>query len=157
MHECTSIIINSFHLFRRTLFNKGFVVEEVGGSLKSEWKQTGGGEGSSLSLCLLCKKTARFFKQQIEFLLISCLTVPGTSQFFIQKFISILHVKWTGMNKGEQVENLKFWVNILFEWSQNLFNATKIYILTFNLTHFLISLMGSFYFPQWKIIFLIHW
>ena len=24
MHECTSIIINSFHLFQQTLFNKGF-------------------------------------------------------------------------------------------------------------------------------------
>ena len=24
MHECTSIIINSFHLFQKTLFNKGF-------------------------------------------------------------------------------------------------------------------------------------
>ena len=24
MHECTSIIINSFHLFQQTLFNRGF-------------------------------------------------------------------------------------------------------------------------------------
>ena len=61
------------------------------------------------------------------------------------------------MDKGEQVENLKFWVNILFEWSQYLFAATKIYISIFNLTHFLISLMGSFHFPQWKIFFPIHW
>ena len=80
-----------------------------------------------------------------------------TPHFFMQKFISILHVKWTGMNKEEQVENLKFWVNILFEWPQSLFAATKIYILIFNLTHYLISLMGSFHFPQWKIFFPIHW
>ena len=33
MHECTSIIINSFHLFQQTLFNKGFAVE--GGRAKS--------------------------------------------------------------------------------------------------------------------------
>ena len=80
-----------------------------------------------------------------------------SSIFRSKKFISILHVKWTGMNKGEQVENLKFWVNILFEWPQSLFAATKIYILIFNLTHFFISLMGSFHFPQWKIFFPIHW
>ena len=61
------------------------------------------------------------------------------------------------MNKGKHVENLKFWVNILFEWPQSLFAATKIYILIFNLTHYLISLMGSFHFPQWKIFFPIHW
>ena len=30
-----------------------------------------------------------------------------TPQFFIQKFISILHLKRTGMNKDEQVKNLK--------------------------------------------------
>ena len=35
--------------------------------------------------------------------------------------------------------------------------ATKIYILIFNVTHSLISLMGSFHFPQWKIFFPIHW
>ena len=41
--------------------------------------------------------------------------------FHSEKFISILHVKWAGMNKEEQVENLKFSVNILFEWLQSLF------------------------------------
>ena len=61
------------------------------------------------------------------------------------------------MNKGEQVENLKFWVNILFEWPQSLLAATKIYILIFNLTHSLITLMGPFHFPQWEIYFPIHW
>ena len=60
------------------------------------------------------------------------------------------------MNKGEQFKNLKFWVNILFELPQSLF-ATKMYILIFNLTHSLISLMGSFHFPQWKIFSPTHW
>ena len=155
-------------------------------SLKSEWKRIGGEE--TRSLCSLCEKVAWFFKQQIEFLLISFLVVAESfiktiytcvksifhllcwvykknnsflsfhsSIFHSKKFISILHVKWTGMNKGEQVENLKFWVNILFEWPQSLFAATKIYILIFNLTHSLISLMGSFHFPQWKIFLPIHW
>ena len=85
------------------------------------------------------------------------LSLQKNNHFFIQKFISILQVKWTGINKGEQVENLKFWVNILYEWPQSLFAATKIYILIFNLTHSFISLMGSFHFPQWKIFFPIHW
>ena len=45
MHECTSIIINSFHFLRQNLFNKGFVVKGEGGSLESKWKRTGVGEG----------------------------------------------------------------------------------------------------------------
>ena len=59
MYESTSIIINSFHLFQPTLFNKGFVVEEGGESLKSERKQTGGGESQtylyahSVKICLI--------------------------------------------------------------------------------------------------------
>ena len=61
------------------------------------------------------------------------------------------------MNKGEQVENLKFWVSVLFEWPQSLLAATEIYTLIFNLTHFLISLMGKFHFPQLKVFFPIHW
>ena len=67
-----------------------------------------------------------------------------SSIFHSKKFISILHVKLTGMKKEDQVENLKFWVNI----RNILFAATKIYILIFDLTHSLISLMGSFHFPQ---------
>ena len=67
------------------------------------------------------------------------------SIFHSKIFISILHVKWTVMDKGEQVENLKFWTNILFEWLQSLLAATKIYNLILNLTHSLISLMGSFH------------
>ena len=67
MHECTSIIINSFYLFQRTLFNKGFVVEGEREVLK-EWMKTNresGGEGLSL-LNLYAhsvKKIACFFKQ----------------------------------------------------------------------------------------------
>ena len=80
-----------------------------------------------------------------------------SSIFHSKKFISILHVKWTCMNKWEQIKNLKFWVNIHFEWPQSFFAATKTYILIFNLTHSLISLMGSFHFPQWKIFFPLHW
>ena len=45
---------------------------------------------------------------------------------------------------------MKFWVNILFEWPQSPFAAWKI-------SHYLISLMGSFHFTQWKIFFPIHW
>ena len=33
------------------------------------------------------------------------LSLQKNNQLFIQKFISILDVKWTGMNKGEQVKN----------------------------------------------------
>ena len=107
-----------------------------------------------LSYIYLCKKHCHLLCWVYKKIILFSLFTP---QFFIQKFISILHVKWTGMNKGEQVENLKFWVNILFEWPQSLFAATKIYILIFNLTHSFISLMGSFHFLQWKIFLPIHW
>ena len=104
-----------------------------------------------LSYIYLCKKHCHLlcwvYKKNCSFLSLH------SSIFRSKKVISILHVKWTGMKKGEQVENLKFWVNIL----NILFAATKIYILIFNLTHSLISLMGSFHFPQWKIFFPIHW
>ena len=83
-------------------------------------------------------------------------TKKKNNQFFIQKFLSILHVKWTGMNMEEQVENLRFWVNILFEWPISHFAAAKIYLLIFNLTHSFISLMGSFHFYQWEIFYPIH-
>ena len=81
MHECTSIIINSFHLFQKTLFNKGFVVEGAGGSLKKEWKKQRE-EGVNPISILTLWKIVWFFKQQIEFLLISCLPVAKS---FIQK------------------------------------------------------------------------
>ena len=101
-----------------------------------------------LSYIYLCKKHCHLlccvYKKNNSFLSFH------SSIFHSKKFISILHVKWTGMKKGEQVENLKFWVNILFA-------ATKIYISIFSLTHSLTSLMGSFHFLQWKIFFPIHW
>ena len=58
MHECTSIIINSFNLFQRTLFNKGFVVQGEMEVLKEGMKTNRGmgGEGLSLYLCSLCEK-----------------------------------------------------------------------------------------------------
>ena len=64
MHECTSITINSFHLFQRTFFNKGFVVEGERELLKERMKtNTGrGGEGLSISLCSLCKKNYLIFE-----------------------------------------------------------------------------------------------
>ena len=64
------------------------------------------------------------------------------------------------MNRGEQGgAGWKFEVlsEHTFWMTQSLFAATKINILIFNLTHYLISLMGSFHFPQWKIFFPIHW
>ena len=39
-------------------------------------------------------------------------------------------------------------MKILFEWPQSLFAATKIFIFILSLTHYLISLMGSFHFPH---------
>ena len=108
-----------------------------------------------LSYIYLCKQHCDLlcwvYKKKKSFLFFHSLI------FHLKNIITIPQVKWTGMNKGEQVENLKFWVNILFEWPQSLFAATKIYILIFSLTHSLISLMGSFHFPQWKIFFPIHW
>ena len=45
MHECTGIIVNSFHLIQQTLFNKGFVVEGRGGVLKEQMKTNRGTGG----------------------------------------------------------------------------------------------------------------
>ena len=83
MHECTSIIINLFHLFQQTLFKKGFVVEEGGGgrSLKSDENKQGEGR-SQTYLYAHSVKIAWFFKQQKEFLLIGCLAVTNS---FIKK------------------------------------------------------------------------
>ena len=61
MHECASIILNSFHLFQQTLFNKEFIVEGEEGVLKERVKtDRGRGEESNLSLCSLCEKMAGF-------------------------------------------------------------------------------------------------
>ena len=59
MHEYTRIIINFFHAFQRTLFNKGFVVEDGEGLLKERMNR---GRGSSLSLCSLCEKNCLIFQ-----------------------------------------------------------------------------------------------
>ena len=128
--------------------NEPFLIMDLlwrgrGSSLKSEWKQTGGEKGRGgvklIFMLTLWKKIAWFFKQQKEF----CVkTLPSfmlslqknnsfvsfhCSFFHSKKFLSILRVKWTGMNKGEQVENLweKFGVNMLFERPQSIFAATK--------------------------------
>ena len=47
-------------MFSTPVGNPGFVVEGGGGSLRSEWKQTGGGEESNLSLCWLFEKLPDF-------------------------------------------------------------------------------------------------
>ena len=82
MLECTSIIINSFHLFHQTIFNEGFVMEGGRGVLKERMK-TNRGRGAVKPISMLTlRKIALFFKQQIEFLLISCLAVAKS---FIKK------------------------------------------------------------------------
>ena len=61
MHECASIILNSFHLFQQTLFNKEFIVEGEEGILKERVKTDRGlVEESNLSLCSLCEKLPDF-------------------------------------------------------------------------------------------------
>ena len=86
MHECASIIVNSFHLFQQTLFNKEFIVEGEEGVLKERVKtdrgQGGGGGGVKPISMLTLWKNAWFSKQQIEFALISCLAV---AKIFINK------------------------------------------------------------------------
>ena len=52
MHECTSIIINFFHLFQRPLFIKGFVVEGGRGVLKEQMK-TNKGRGGAKPISML--------------------------------------------------------------------------------------------------------
>ena len=65
------------------------------------------------------------------------------------------------MNRGEQsgsrskIRSLE-WTYFLND-PKVFFVATKTYILIFNLTHSLTSLIGSFHFLQWKIFFPIHW
>ena len=61
MHECTSIIINSFLLFQQTLFNKGFVVEGGGGVLKEQMK-TDKGMGGVKPFSMLTLKNCLIFQ-----------------------------------------------------------------------------------------------
>ena len=61
MHECTSIIINSFHLFQRTLFNKGFDVGGERGVFKEPMKTNRGrGVVKPFSMLTLLKKFPDF-------------------------------------------------------------------------------------------------
>ena len=63
-----------------------------------------------------------------------------------------------GWTRGNRFKIWSFgWTYFLNDPSQSLFAATKIYILIFNLTYYLINLMGSFHFPLWKMFFQIHW
>ena len=64
MYECSSIIVNSIHLFQQTFFNKGFLVEGERVVLKERMKtnRRRGVEGLSLSLCSLCEKYGLIFK-----------------------------------------------------------------------------------------------
>ena len=66
-------------------------------SVKSEWKQTWGGGTTNVTLCSLCEKIAWFFKQQIEFFLISNLANAKFSllkehRHFIKLFIWLVNI-----------------------------------------------------------------
>ena len=64
-----------------------------GESLKSELKRTRGGGGSSLSVLSLCEKNCQIFKQQADFLFISCLIVPKC--FLFSFLFSFKFLLWT--------------------------------------------------------------
>ena len=54
MHECTSIIINSFHFFQQTLFNERFAGEGAGGGgLLKERMKTNKGRGGVKPISML--------------------------------------------------------------------------------------------------------
>ena len=53
MDECTSMVINSFHLFQQTYFNKGFVVEGGGGGVLKEQMKTNTGRGGVKPISML--------------------------------------------------------------------------------------------------------
>ena len=54
MHECTSITIDFFHLFQRTLFNKGFAVDGDREVLKDRMKtKKGRGRGGVKPISIL--------------------------------------------------------------------------------------------------------
>ena len=58
MHEYTSIIINSFHLFKQSLFNKGLVVEGGGGPERGNNNKQGEGRGYAYLCAYPVKKIA---------------------------------------------------------------------------------------------------
>ena len=92
-----------------------------------------------------CQCWSLFFKKETlaqEKIILFSLFTP---QFFNQKFISILHVKWKGMNKGAAGRKLEVLRELTFlNDSKILFAVTKICIVIFNLTHSIMSLMGLF-------------
>ena len=72
MLESTSIIINSFHLFERTLFNKGFVVEVGEGVLKERMKTYSGRGGvkaylyaHSVKNCMIFQTASRVLSNKL--------------------------------------------------------------------------------------------
>ena len=148
-------------MFSTPVGNPGFVLEgEGGGSLKSKWKQTGGGEESKIISMLTLKNYlifqtgnrfpsnklhGHFFKlfiyQHVNIFIVIidiyiCVKkivifyVEFTKKYFflslftpkcfIQKFISILQVKWTEMNMGkagwkfEALSEHTFWMTPQF-------------------------------------------
>ena len=90
MHECTSVIICSFHIFQRTLFNKGVVVERGGrrGVLKERMKTNRGRGGVKLkgSLCSLCEKNCLIFQLANR---VPCNKLLGSSWKFHKKGVDI--------------------------------------------------------------------
>ena len=73
-------------------------------SVKSKWKQTWGGGTINVTLCSLCEKIAWFFKQQIEFFLISYLAVAKFSllkehRHFFKLFIWLVNILLLSLKK----------------------------------------------------------
>ena len=77
MHECTCIIINSFHLFPRTLFNKGFFVEGVGwGTLIVQMKEnTGRGGVKPISMLTLKNILKHFYFCNCIYICVNNMTI----------------------------------------------------------------------------------
>ena len=91
-----------------------FSVEREGGSLKSKQKWTGWG-GSSLSVPFaLLKKITRFFKQQTDFFLISCLA--AAKSFSVLSLVQ--HIKVVFYWKGVDIF---FFFHLLFFMSMWIF------------------------------------
>ena len=69
--------------------NKPFFIKGLlrRGSLKSEWKQTEGREGSSLSLCLLCGKNSQIFQTANR---VPSNKLLGSYFFYIYEHVSII-------------------------------------------------------------------
>ena len=162
MHECTSIIMNSFHLFLifslyvfmlfRFFLNKGFIIHRGGGRrgwvlLKSKREQTkergGWGVGSNLfqTFFMPCKY---FYCYRIYICVNNIVIFERKRGNSLERAYieggQESHIKCKWMNKGKD-KNYRFRLNVFFEWPQSLFAATNIYdLLIFNLAWYLISL-----------------